>query len=280
MFSRKMLAKMIDYTMLRPDLSKEQILDICTTALRYHFAALIVQPYWVRVAARELRGSDVKVCAPIGYPFGTTTIAAKVIEAKGAIAGGATELDVMVNLGAIKSRKLRTARQDIQEVVNVASASRLTQEGAGEIMVKLTVETGYLTDEELRMACEVGRDAGVDFIKTCSGYGPRGATLDDIRKVRQVVGREIGVKASGGIGTLRDAVKMLDAGANRIGASAAVGIVDEAPEEDDETMGRRRRRRRSVSSLLEEVETELDLTTAEAASADDETPAVSTEGDE
>jgi deoxyribose-phosphate aldolase len=277
MFSRKMLAKMIDYTVLRPDLSRDDILDVCATCLRYHFAAVVIQPYWVRVVARELRGSDVKVCAPIGHPFGTTTIATKVIEAKGAIAGGATELDVMVNLGAIKSRKLKTARQDIQEVVNVASASRLTQEGSGEIMVKLCVETGYLTDEELKMACEIGRDAGVDFIKTCSGYGPRGATLDDIRKVRSVVGREIGLKASGGIGTLRDAVKMLDAGANRIGASAAVGIVDEAPEEDDESLGRRRRRRRSVSSLIEDVEPEAE---PEAEAEATEEPAEPTIADE
>jgi deoxyribose-phosphate aldolase len=269
MFSRKMLAKMIDYTMLRPDLSRDEILDICSTALQYHFAALVVQPYWVRVVARELRGSDVKVCAPVGYPFGTTTIATKVIEAKGCIAAGATELDVMVNLGAIKSRKLRTARQDIGEVVNVAGAARLTQEGAGEIMVKLSIETGYLTDDELKMACEIGRDAGVDFIKTCSGYGPRGVTLDDIRKVRAVVGREIGVKASGGLGTLRDAVKMLDAGANRIGASAAVSIVDEAPEEDDETFGRRRRRRRSAPVAPAEEEPALDDETDADGDADE-----------
>ena len=273
MFSRKMLAKMIDFTAMRPDLGKDEVLEIAATALRYHFAAVVVQPYWVRVVARELRGTDVKVCAPVGYPFGTTTIATKVIEAKGCIAGGATELDVMINLGAIKSRKYRTARQDIQEVVNVAQASRLTQEGSGEIMVKLTVETGFLTDEELRVACEIGRDAGVDFIKTCSGWGPRGATLDDIRKVRAVVGREIGVKASAGIGTLRDAVKMLDAGANRIGSSAAVTIVDEAPEEDDDSFGRRRRRRRTVpaaaAAVVEEPEMEVDDEDESATDADE-----------
>ncbi len=244
MFSRKMLAKMIDYTVLRPDLALEDLIEVGQTALQYHFAAVVVQPYWVRVVARDLRGSDVKVCCPIGFPFGTTTIATKVIEAKGVIAGGATELDVMINLGALKSRKYKTCRQDIQEVVNVASTSRLTEEGSGEIMVKLAIETGYLTDDELRAACEIGRDAGVDFIKTSSGYGPRGATLDDIRKIRNVIGREIGVKASGGIGTLRDAVKLLDAGANRIGASAAVSIVEEAPDDDDDNGGRRRRRRR------------------------------------
>lgn len=244
MWSRRMLAKMIDYTVLRPDLSREAIIEVCTTAAEYHFAALVVQPYWTRVVARELRGSDVKVCAPVGFPFGTTTIATKVIEAKGCIAGGATELDLMINLGALRSRKYRTVRQEIQEVVNVARASRLTQDGAGEILIKLAIEVGYLTDEELRAACEIGRECGVDFIKTSSGYGPRGVTLDDIRKIRSVVGREIGVKAAGGIGTLRDALKMLDAGANRIGASAAVSLVDEAPEEDEEGDGRRRRRRR------------------------------------
>lgn len=244
MFSRKMLAKMIDYTVLRPDHGKEEMLEVCRTALEYHFAAIVIQPYWVRVVARELRGSDVKVCSPIGFPFGTTTIATKVIEAKGVIAGGASELDLMINLAALKSRKYKTVRQDIQEVVHIASTSRLTQEGSGEIMVKLSVECGYLNDDELRAACEIGREAGVDFIKTSGGYGPRGAELDDIRKIRAVVGREIGVKASGGIGTLRDALKMLDAGANRIGASNAVGIVLEAPDDDDDTGGRRRRRRR------------------------------------
>ncbi|MCC7491421.1 MAG: deoxyribose-phosphate aldolase [Fimbriimonadaceae bacterium] len=247
MFSRKMLAKMIDFTVLRPDLTREAIIDVAQTALNYHFAALVVQPYWIRVVARELRGSDVKICCPVGFPFGTTTIATKVIEAKGAIAGGATELDVMINLGALKSHKLKTVRQDLQEVVYVAKSARLTQEGAGEIMVKLGVECGYLTDDELKAACEIGRDCGIDFIKTCSGYGPRGATLDDIRKIRSVVGREIGVKASGGIGTLRDASKMLDAGANRIGATAAVSIVDEAPDDDDDNGGRRRRRRRRTT---------------------------------
>ncbi len=245
MFSRKMLAKMIDYTALRPDYGRHEILEVASTSLNYHFAAVVVQPYWVRTVAGELEGSDVKVCAPVGGMFGVTTISTKVVEARACIAAGATELDLMINLGAIKSRKFRTVRQDVLEVVNVAQASRLTQEGAGEIMVKLTVDTGFLTDEELKVACEIGRDCGVDFIKTCSGYGPRGATLDDIRKIRAVVGREIGVKASGGVGTLRDAVKMLDAGANRIGSSVAVHIVDEAPEEDDDTVGRRRRRRRS-----------------------------------
>ncbi len=244
MFSRKMLAKMIDFTALRPDLGREEMEAVCQQALQYHFAALVVQPYWVRVAARELRGTDVKVCTPIGFPYGTTTIATKVIEAKGAIAGGATELDVILNLGALKSRKLKTVKQDVAEVVNVAQASRLTQEGSGEILVKLAIETGYLTDEELQTACEIGRDCRVDFIKTGSGYGPRGATLDDIRKIRGVIGREIGVKAAGGIGTLRDALKMLDAGANRIGASQAISIVEEAPEDDDDNGGRRRRRRR------------------------------------
>ncbi len=244
MFSRKMLAKMIDYTVLRPDLTRESVLETCATAAQYHFAALVVQPYWVRVVARELRGTDVKVCAPIGFPFGTTTIATKVIEAKGVIAGGASELDLAVNLAALKSHKFKTVRQDVQEVVHIAKAARLTEEGSGEILIKLAVEAGYLTDDELKAACEIGRECGVDFIKTCSGYGPRGATLDDIRKIRAVIGREIGLKASGGIGTLRDATKLLDAGANRIGASAAVSIVDEAPEDDDDNGGRRRRRRR------------------------------------
>lgn len=245
MWSRRMLAKMIDYTVLRPDLTRDGIVEACTVSLRYHFAALVVHPYWVRVAARETKGTDVKICAPIGFPFGTTTIATKVIEAKGCIAGGATELELMLNLGALRSRKLRTVRQDIQEVVHLARAARITQDGAGEILVKLSVEAGYLTDDEIKLACEIGRECGVDFIKTGSGYGPRGATLDDIRKIRSVVGREIGVKAAGGIGTLRDALKMLDAGANRIGATAGVSIVEEAPDDDDDDGGHRRRRRRS-----------------------------------
>lgn len=246
MFSRRMLAKMIDFTVLRPDLSREEVVEQCAVARELHFAAMVVQPYWVRVAARELLGTDVKVCAPVGFPYGTTTIATKVIEAKGCIAAGAQELELILNLAALKSGKLRTVRQDVQEVVHVAQASRITQEGSGEILIKLGIEAGWMTDDELKAACEIGRDCGVDFIKTCSGFGPRGATLDDIRKIRSVVGREIGVKAAGGIGTLREASKMLDAGANRIGASAGVSIVEEAPDEDDPGAGRRRRRRRSV----------------------------------
>lgn len=245
MFSRKMLAKMIDYTVLRPDLNREGIVEHCELALELHFAAIVVLPYWVRTVSRELAGTDVKVCAPVGFPYGTTSIATKVIEAKGCIAAGANEIELLLNLAALKSGKLRTVRQDVQEVINVAQASRITQEGSGEILVKLGIEAGWLTDEELRTACEIGRDCGVDFIKTCSGFGPRGATLDDIRKIRSVVGREIGVKAAGGIGTLREALKMLDAGANRIGASAGVSIISEAPDDDDGG-GRRRRRRRSV----------------------------------
>lgn len=248
MFSQKMLAKMVDFTVLRPDLDRNAILEMCETAKQYHFAAMVVQPYWVRIVARELGGTDVKVCAPVGFPFGTTTIATKVIEAKACIAAGATELDVMINTGALRSRKIRTCRQDIEEVVHVAHAGRLTVEGSGEILVKLAIEIGYLDDEELKIACEIGRDAGVDFIKTSSGYGPRGATLDDVRRIRTHIGRDIGIKAAGGIGTLRDALKMLDAGANRIGASAAVSIVQEAPEEDELTAGRRRRRRRPTTA--------------------------------
>jgi|YNPNPStandDraft_1061719.scaffolds.fasta_scaffold01331_10 deoxyribose-phosphate aldolase len=233
MLSRKMLAKMIDYSLLRPEATRDDIIALCEEAKQYHFAAVCIFPYWVRLAEQQLRDSDVKVCAVVGYPFGVTTVATKVIEAKGVIAGGATEIDVMMNLGALKSKRYDAVRRDIEEVVNIANVAGLTRDGQ-DIMAKVIIEIGLLTEEEARCACQIAKDAGADFIKTSTGFGPRGTTIEDIRLIRSVVGREIGIKAAGGIDGLEPAIRMLDAGANRIGSSAAVAIVQSLQEDEEE----------------------------------------------
>ncbi|HIE51924.1 MAG TPA: deoxyribose-phosphate aldolase [Armatimonadetes bacterium] len=233
MLSRKVLAKTIDCALLRPDATREDILKLCEDAKRYHFAAVFVFPYWVRLAARELRDSDVKVCAPVGYPYGITTMATKIIEAKGVIAGGATEIEVMINLGALKSKRYDTVRRDLEEVMQIVHLASLTQDGR-DILTKVVLETSYLTEEEKRIAARIAREVGADFIKTCTEFGPGRATLADIRLIRSVVGREIGIKVTGGVDTLQAALRFLDAGANRIGTSAAVEIIESLPSEEDE----------------------------------------------
>jgi deoxyribose-phosphate aldolase len=228
-----MLAKMIDCSLLRPEATRDEIIALCESARRYHFAAICIFPYWVRLAAQELRHSDVKVCAVVGFPFGVTTVATKVIEAKGVIAGGATEIDMMMNLGALKSERYDAVRRDIEEVVNIASMAGLTRDGQ-DIMVKVILEIGLLTEVEARRACQIAKDAGADFIKTNTGLGPYSTTVEDIRLIRSVVGREIGIKAAGGIDELKDAVRMLDAGANRIGSSHGVAIVQSVKEDEED----------------------------------------------
>ncbi|MBN2471408.1 MAG: deoxyribose-phosphate aldolase [Anaerolineae bacterium] len=216
-----LIARMIDHTLLKPDASAEQIARLCEEARDYHFASVCVNPAYVRQCADLLADvDDVAVCTVIGFPLGATTTPVKVYETLQAIADGATEVDMVANIGAIKSRNWPLVREDIARVATAAHA--------GGARCKVILETGFLTDEEKLRVCQICKAAGADFVKTSTGFGPGGATVEDIALMRQTVGPEMGVKASGGVRTYEDAQHMIAAGATRIGASAGVSIVKEA----------------------------------------------------
>ncbi len=210
------VAAMIDHTLLKPDATKDQVVKLCEEAKQYEFASVCVNPANVGLAASLLKGTPVKVCTVIGFPLGATTPTAKAVETCDAIANGATEVDMVINVGALKSGDYDLVKRDIEAVVEAAR---------GKALVKVILETALLTDEEKVKACLLARMAGADFVKTSTGFGPGGATVEDIRLMRKVVGADMGVKASGGIRNLESARKMIEAGASRIGASASVAIV-------------------------------------------------------
>ena len=212
-----MLAAAIDHTLLKPTATEEQIRVLCTEALEYSFASVCVQPCWVELCATLLENSPVLVCTVIGFPLGATLPEVKAFEAQRCIVLGATELDMVINLGALKSRQLELVKNDIAAVVNAAHPH-----GA---VVKVIIETAYLSDEEKITACHLAKAAGADYVKTSTGFGPGGATVDDVRLMRSAVGPEMGVKAAGGIKTTVEARAMIAAGATRIGSSAGVMIV-------------------------------------------------------
>jgi deoxyribose-phosphate aldolase len=211
------MAAMIDHTLLRADATQAEIDKLCAEALKYRFASVCVNSYWVPRVAAALRGSPVSVCTVVGFPLGATSTEAKVAEAQAAIRAGAQEIDMVINVGALKSGALDVVRQDIASVV-AASHS------AGAI-VKVILETALLNDGEKRAACRLAKEAGADFVKTSTGFSRHGATAHDVALMRAVVGPAMGVKASGGIRTREDAAAMAAAGATRIGASASVKIV-------------------------------------------------------
>ena len=211
------LAKMIDHTLLKPDATPEQIAQLCFEARKYQFASVCVNPAWVKLCAQLLEGSPVKVCTVIGFPLGATASEVKAFEAEKAMDQGATEIDMVINIGALKARELEFVAQDIRGVVNAAHSRN--------IIVKVILETVLLTDEEKTIACLLSKEAGADFVKTSTGFAGGGATVHDVALMRRVVGPEIGVKASGGVRTYEDAESMIKAGATRIGASAGVKIM-------------------------------------------------------
>ena len=211
------LAKMIDHTMLKPDATPEQIAQLCFEARKYQFASVCVNPTWVKLCAQLLEGSPVKVCTVIGFPLGATASEVKAFETANAIEQGATEIDMVINIGALKARELEHVAQDIRGVVNAAHAHNF--------IVKVILETVLLTDEEKTIACMLSKEAGADFVKTSTGFAGGGATVHDVALMRRVVGPEIGVKASGGVRTFEDAESMIKAGATRIGASAGIKIM-------------------------------------------------------
>jgi deoxyribose-phosphate aldolase len=212
------IAALIDHTILKPEATRADVLKVCREARDYHFASVCVNPYWAALVARELAGSDVKVCTVVGFPLGATTTDAKVAETASALRNGAQEIDMVINVGALRSGDSDAVKNDIQQVVRVAH-----QAGA---IVKVILETALLDDSQKATAARLAKEAGADFVKTSTGFGPSGATAHDIALMRAAVGPEIGVKASGGIRTLQDLRTMTAAGATRIGASASVKIVE------------------------------------------------------
>ncbi|MGD8818188.1 MAG: deoxyribose-phosphate aldolase [Acidobacteriota bacterium] len=210
------IARLIDHTVLKPQATEADIVRICREAIDYGFASVCVNPYYVMLVADMLRGSGVLTCTVVGFPLGANMPETKAAEATRAVRDGAQEIDMVINVGALKSARYDWVRHDIEQVVAAAHAGGAT--------VKVILETALLTDEEKIIACEIARDAGGEFVKTSTGFGPGGATTDDVALMRRVVGPAMGVKASGGIGTRQDAAAMIAAGATRIGASAGVRI--------------------------------------------------------
>ena len=212
------IARFIDHTLLKPDASYEQIDRLCAEAREYGFASVCVNPGQVARCAAALRGTEVAVCTVIGFPLGATTPECKAFEALQAIRSGATEVDMVINVGAVKSGDWPLVSADIQTVVAAAQ---------GGAKVKVIIETCLLTDEEKVKVCQLARRAGADFVKTSTGFSTGGATVEDVALMRRTVGPEMGVKASGGIRDYKTAKAMLDAGATRLGASAGAKIVAE-----------------------------------------------------
>ena len=217
--SRKELAKMIDYTLLNPSATRDQVERLCDEAKSYGVYAVCVNSIWVPLAVSTLRGTDVRVCSTVGFPLGTSLPAVKAFEAETVVGLGAAEVDMVMNVGALKSRDVATVLEDIQQVVKACKEAR----------VKVIIETGYLSDEEKVEACKLAQEAGAAFVKTSTGFGSSGATVADVILMRKAVGEGFGVKAAGGIRTYRDCVAMIEAGANRIGTSSAVQILKECP---------------------------------------------------
>ena len=214
------IAALIDHTLLKPEATAADIRKVCAEARHYRFAAVCVNPYWVRLVAGELAGSPVKVCSVVGFPLGASATEIKVAETAAAIRDGAQEIDMVLNIGELRGGNPDAVRSDIQAVVEAAHA--------GGAIVKVILETALLNDEQKVAASLLAKEAGADFVKTSTGFGPGGATAADVTLMRRTVGPAMGVKASGGVRTLEDLKTMAAAGANRVGVSASVKIV-EAP---------------------------------------------------
>jgi deoxyribose-phosphate aldolase len=211
------MARYIDHTLLKPDATAAEIDQLCREAEQSHFASVCINPTWVKRAAENLRGSSVPVCTVIGFPLGANTPEIKAMEARRALRDGAREVDMVLNIGALKSGFYDLVRTDIEKVVDAAHD--------GGALCKVILETALLTDEEKVIASSLAKQARADFVKTSTGFGPGGATVYDVALMRETVGPEMGVKASGGVRTADDAEDMIAAGATRIGASAGIEIV-------------------------------------------------------
>ena len=222
----KSLAGMIDHTLLKPDATADKIAQLCFEAKKYHFASVCVNPTNVKLCADLLRGSDVKVCTVIGFPLGATTTEVKVAETKNALDNGATEIDMVMNIGALKAGDTELVAHDIHEVVQATHAANA--------ILKVIIETALLTDEEKTVACLLAKEAGADYVKTSTGFSSGGATVHDVALMRKAVVPNLGVKAAGGIHSHEEAEQMIAAGATRIGASAGIKIIQADKSESQE----------------------------------------------
>lgn len=210
------LAKYIDHTLLKPDATREQIKTLCEEAKTYQFYSVCVNPTWVKTAKQLLTGSGVKVCTVIGFPLGAATVETKVFETKNALKNGADEIDMVMNIGAFKSGNIEHVQQEIESVVQAAS---------GNAIVKVIIETGLLSDDEIKRASLLAEHAQADFVKTSTGFLAEGVKLEQIELIKSVVGENTGIKASGGIKTAEFAKQLIRAGATRIGSSRSVDLI-------------------------------------------------------
>lgn len=217
------LNKYIDHTILKPETTQEQVEKILAEAKEYDFASVCVNPTWVALAAESLKDSDVKVCTVIGFPLGANTPAVKVFETKDAISNGADEIDMVINIGALKTGNYDLVLEDIKAVVAAS----------GDKLVKVIIEACLLTDDEKVKACQLSQEAGADYVKTSTGFSTGGATVADVALMRKTVGPDMGVKASGGARSYEDAIAFIEAGASRIGASSGVAIMNGAQADGD-----------------------------------------------
>jgi deoxyribose-phosphate aldolase len=212
------IARLIDHTILKPEAVREEVRNVCAEALQYEFASVCVNAFWASLVAAELKGSPVRLCTVAGFPLGATSTAAKVAETRIALADGAAEIDMVINVGALRGDEANVVEADIRAVTEACHA--------GGAIVKAIIETALLTEAQKVLACRLAQSAGADFVKTSTGFSKSGATVEDIALMRRTVGPAMGVKASGGIRTLDDLRAMVAAGATRIGASASVRIVE------------------------------------------------------
>ena len=217
------LNKYIDHTILKPETTQEQVEKILSEAKEYDFASVCVNPTWVSLAAESLKDSDVKVCTVIGFPLGANTSAVKAFETEDAIANGADEIDMVINIGALKAGNDALVLDDIKAVVDAS----------GDKLVKVIIEACLLTDDEKVRACQLSKEAGADYVKTSTGFSTGGATVADVALMRKTVGPDMGVKASGGARSYEDAIAFIEAGASRIGASSGVAIMNGAQVDGD-----------------------------------------------
>ena len=211
------LAKYIDHTLLKPESTRSDIARVCEEAKHYNTASVCVNPCWIGFVAEQLKGTDIKPCCVIGFPLGATLPEVKAYETAAAIRDGAKEVDMVINVGALRGAEFETVYEDIKAVVDAA---------AGKALVKVIIETCLLTDEQKVIACKLAKHAGADYVKTSTGFSTGGAKVEDIRLMRETVGPEMGVKASGGVRTKADAEAMIAAGASRIGASSSKKIIE------------------------------------------------------
>jgi deoxyribose-phosphate aldolase len=210
------IASMIDHTLLKADAHRDEVIKLCDEAKKYKFATVCVNPFWVPVAVQELRGSGVGITTVVGFPLGSNSVTVKATETRDAIASGATEIDMVLNIGALKSGDLDVVESDIREVALACK---------GKALLKVIIETCYLTDDEKKLTAQICKSAGADYVKTSTGFGPSGATLADIQLIRKTVGSDMGIKASGGVKNLNFALQLIEAGATRLGTSSGIALL-------------------------------------------------------